>query len=82
MKAAPIGKAYIVGERRPELFVPLLRPAPAAPGEPLVCGEYGPRFVGYGAEPQPSLAQRAAPWLLGGAVCVAALAIEYLMGRL
>jgi hypothetical protein len=81
MKAAPIGPTNLRSPA-PREPMPLPRPAPAQPGEPLVCGEYGPRFVGYGPEPQPSLAQRAAPWLLGGAVCVAALAIEYLMGRL
>jgi hypothetical protein len=62
--------------------VRLERPTPPAPGEPLLCGEYGPRFVGYGPAPPPTLGQRAAPWALGILCGVTALGIEHLMGRL
>jgi hypothetical protein len=66
--------------------VRLERPQPAAPGEPLVCGEYGPRFVGFGPVPAPTLAQRATPWLLGLACgiagCLGAIGYEFLTGAI
>lgn len=62
--------------------VRLERPTPAEPGEPLVCGEYGPRFVGYAPLPEPTRAQRLAPWALGASVGIAALLIEWLTGAL
>jgi hypothetical protein len=81
--AAPVGPCKLPKPLvRDPLDVRLEKPLPVSPDEPLLCGEYGPRFIGYGPEPEPSLTQRAVPWMLGAAIGLTALAIEYLMGAL
>lgn len=61
--------------------VRLERPLPAQAGEPLICGEYGPRFIGLGEVPltdgRPWL-----PWLLGLGVGATALIIDLATGAL
>jgi len=52
------------------------------PESEQLCGPYGPRFVGYGPAPEPSMLQRWAPVAIGTAGFVATMIFAIATGRI